>query len=365
MEPSPILVIESNPVVERQLTDILSTSGYTLYGLDSPESLIKILSRRPFPLVLIDAVRPGMDGPGVIRALKARFPDTAFIATGSGLSVDKVLHLLRAGAVDYLAKPFDPAELTHCVDVALQVRAEDTGSLGMMAELPSFGDPNEESSFPAMAPPPEAEEVSLSPTSKARLTEFLDATLATFLALEKENHSLTVQVQELENPEQAARRHRKLDVWVAHPDEAFCTGMLSLAARLRLDIRPPLATGGGVLDRLSTAQPDILVLADMLADIPGMIVLETVSAEYRNVACVMVSNWGTPSMEGELVGPDGSERISRHLSTVEDLVALIEDAKLRCFDADLGREFAKKFKDRHSQFLTDFSELKQALLEEE
>ena len=363
---SPLLVIESNPTIERQLTDILASSGYTLYGLDSPESLIKILDQRSFPLVMIDAMLPGLDPLKLLRLLRERYPETSVIATGSGLSMDKVLLLMRAGAVDYLAKPFDPTELTRSVHEAFH-RAENTASLASESNLPDFGDndfgDNDlDESFPTLAPPPEAEEVTLSAISEQRLTEFLDTTLQTFLELEKNNHELRIQVQELKDPSKAQRRKRQLSVWVAHPDETFCKGVASLADPLNVLIHPPLAMGGSLLDRLSSKQPDIVILADMLADIPGPFVLNTITSDYPNLVCVMISNWNTNNMEGELTGPKVAEKVTRKLKSVDDLVALLKEAKMRCYDIDMGMEFAREFKERHSTFIENYTEIKRALL---
>jgi class 3 adenylate cyclase/CheY-like chemotaxis protein len=111
-EPVTILAIDDQPQNLRLLDAVLSPRGYRVVTVTSGEEAIALLGRIIPDVVLLDVVMPGIDGHAVCRWIRDN-PATAFLPvimiTASG-NQEKVSSL-RAGADDFVSKPFDQAEL--------------------------------------------------------------------------------------------------------------------------------------------------------------------------------------------------------------------------------------------------------------
>jgi adenylate cyclase len=122
--PAPrILVVDDTPANVRLLEAVLGPRGYQMLTAGSgPEALEAVTSKRP-DLVLLDIVMPGMDGYEVCRRLRATRPGAVLpvvMITASGN--EQKLRALEAGADDFIAKPFDQAELLARVRSLLRVK---------------------------------------------------------------------------------------------------------------------------------------------------------------------------------------------------------------------------------------------------
>ncbi len=103
-----ILVVEDEEDILELLRFHLTHEGFTVTSATSGENAVKLISRKPPDLVLLDLMLPGLDGLEVCRALK-RDQKTAGIpivmVTAKGEESDIVAGL-ELGADDYIAKPF-------------------------------------------------------------------------------------------------------------------------------------------------------------------------------------------------------------------------------------------------------------------
>jgi two-component system, cell cycle response regulator len=109
-----ILVADDDPVSLRLMERMLQNSGYTVITVDNGREAAQILSRADGPrMALIDWMMPGLDGPGVCRAVRERYDDAYvyILLLTSKQSSEDVVQGLEAGADDYLTKPCHPAEL--------------------------------------------------------------------------------------------------------------------------------------------------------------------------------------------------------------------------------------------------------------
>ena len=106
------------------MRDHLELEGYVVHEADDgPHAIAACFEIRP-DAVLLDIEMPGMDGREVLRRLKSH-PATSDIPvvflTGLSTTADLVVGL-RAGAHDYLKKPFEPAELLARIGSAVQIK---------------------------------------------------------------------------------------------------------------------------------------------------------------------------------------------------------------------------------------------------
>ena len=111
-----ILVADDDPVSLRLMEHMLQNSGYKVITVDNGQEAASVLSKAGGPrLALIDWMMPGLDGPGVCRAVRGRHDDAYvyMLLLTSKQSSGDVVQGLEAGADDYLTKPCHPAECTQ------------------------------------------------------------------------------------------------------------------------------------------------------------------------------------------------------------------------------------------------------------
>src|SRR5262245_47230012 len=94
---------------------LLTKQGYRAVAADGAEAALRELCAATFDLALVDYMMPGTDVLALLDRLQ-RLPDPppCVMMTAFG-SVETVIAAMRAGAVDFMAKPFAPEELLHVV----------------------------------------------------------------------------------------------------------------------------------------------------------------------------------------------------------------------------------------------------------
>jgi two-component system response regulator ResD len=132
-----VLVVEDEPTIAEIVARYLERAGYeTRTAADGPSALAAAFESRP-DLVVLDIMLPGLDGLEVMRRLHAQLDAqiAVILLTAKGEESDRVTGL-RAGADDYVVKPFSPAELVARVDAVLRRAAGERGE----DELLDFGE---------------------------------------------------------------------------------------------------------------------------------------------------------------------------------------------------------------------------------
>lgn len=106
-----VLVIDDEPGFLQMLQVILSRGGYQVTTVTSAEDGLGLLDRNRFDLCLCDMKMPGIDGMGFLDALKSRgIPMTVIVMSAYG-SNDDAISAMKAGAYDYINKPFKSDEI--------------------------------------------------------------------------------------------------------------------------------------------------------------------------------------------------------------------------------------------------------------
>jgi PAS domain S-box-containing protein len=122
--PAKILVVDDTSTNLQVLTNLLEEHGYTVYPASDGELALEFVRSTLPDLILLDIRMPGMDGYEVCRRLKAdertRVIPVIFISILED-EHDKVKGF-RAGAVDYITKPFQAEEVVARVRIHLQLR---------------------------------------------------------------------------------------------------------------------------------------------------------------------------------------------------------------------------------------------------
>lgn len=119
-----ILVAEDSLVVRTVVCDQLEEEGYEIVeAVDGASALLMCAAERP-DAILLDIEMPGLDGNQVLARLKADVDlcNIPVVFLTGRTSTDDMVAGLRAGAHDYLKKPFDPAELIARVAGAVRIK---------------------------------------------------------------------------------------------------------------------------------------------------------------------------------------------------------------------------------------------------
>lgn len=105
-----ILLIDDDTELCSMLTDYLGRFGFQVTAVHRGDTGLTMALERPYALVLLDVMLPGLDGFEVLRRLRAVSPMNVLLLTARGEDVDRIVGL-EIGADDYLPKPFNPREL--------------------------------------------------------------------------------------------------------------------------------------------------------------------------------------------------------------------------------------------------------------
>jgi len=92
------------------LSEYLGRNGYRVTAVHRGDTGLKTALEKPFALVLLDVMLPGLDGFEVLRRIRAASAVSVLLLTARGEDVDRIVGL-EIGADDYLSKPFNPREL--------------------------------------------------------------------------------------------------------------------------------------------------------------------------------------------------------------------------------------------------------------
>jgi DNA-binding response OmpR family regulator len=108
--PMKILVVDDDPDIVRLLKYFLEAKGRQVQTASTGAEALELFKREPPDLVILDVVMPGMDGWAVLQKIRESSQVPVLMLTGKDTPTDKAKGLL-SGADDYIAKPFDLAEL--------------------------------------------------------------------------------------------------------------------------------------------------------------------------------------------------------------------------------------------------------------
>ncbi len=113
-----ILVVDDESSMRHILTVILSDHGWEARAVASADEALRELAARDYELVLTDVRMPGMDGLALLAEIQRRHPGITVIVLSAYGSHDAAIAALKAGAYDYVSKPFKPDEVVLVIKKA-------------------------------------------------------------------------------------------------------------------------------------------------------------------------------------------------------------------------------------------------------
>lgn len=113
--PKPKILVVDDDEALRQSAKVVLQKDYTIELAASAENALERLSVESFDLVLMDLAMPGMGGMAGLRRLRSAYPSLPIVMMTAYQTVQTAVEAMKVGAVDYLVKPFDVAQLREII----------------------------------------------------------------------------------------------------------------------------------------------------------------------------------------------------------------------------------------------------------
>lgn len=130
-----ILVVDDDQGMRDFLEIMLVREGHRVVTVPGGREALHACEKKPFDLVITDLRMPRMDGIGLLRSIKERFPETVVILVTAFASGETALAAMKEGAYDYLEKNFDIERLTALVKESLEKKGSGQEEARFMKDL--------------------------------------------------------------------------------------------------------------------------------------------------------------------------------------------------------------------------------------
>jgi DNA-binding NtrC family response regulator len=136
-----ILVVDDEYIVLESLAEWFRQDGYHVDAARNGKEALSRVAQGHYDIAFIDIKMPGMDGLELQGRLASADPDMTIIVMTAYASVESAVKSLKAGAYDYITKPFDPDELSHLVKRATEHRSLRSENIRLKEHLQSIALP--------------------------------------------------------------------------------------------------------------------------------------------------------------------------------------------------------------------------------
>jgi two-component system chemotaxis response regulator CheY len=123
-----LLIVDDALIMRKRIREIAQKAGWEVAGeaADGAEALQKHQELQP-DLITMDIVMPNMDGVSALRAVRAQDATAQVVMVSAVDQRDKLAECVRLGAIDFIVKPFDPANLLRFFEKMGRDRGADSG----------------------------------------------------------------------------------------------------------------------------------------------------------------------------------------------------------------------------------------------
>ncbi|MEO8840496.1 MAG: sigma-54 dependent transcriptional regulator [Kofleriaceae bacterium] len=135
VDASRVLIVDDEKNIRTTLTMCLESMGCTVTGASTTEAALAAAERTAFDLAFVDLRLGDEDGMALLPRLLAARPGLAAIVVTAYATIDTAVQAIKLGAVDYLPKPFTPAQIRLVVEQVLARRATERKVADLEAQL--------------------------------------------------------------------------------------------------------------------------------------------------------------------------------------------------------------------------------------
>ncbi len=130
-----ILVVDDEDVMRAGCRHTLAKLGFRILEAADGESALRLAGRQVFDAVILDLKMPGISGMDVLSAIKRTNPDTPVVVITGYATVESAVEAMKAGAADFLPKPFTPDALRLIIRRVLGKKAVEMENLCLKEEV--------------------------------------------------------------------------------------------------------------------------------------------------------------------------------------------------------------------------------------
>jgi DNA-binding NtrC family response regulator len=130
-----ILVVDDEQSIRDSCRQALSKSGFQVSVADNGAKGLEMLSTEPFDLVIVDLKMPGLSGMELLKKTKELDPEIVVVVITGYATIESAVEAIKAGAYDFIPKPFTPDTLRMIAGRALEKRRLALENILLRAEL--------------------------------------------------------------------------------------------------------------------------------------------------------------------------------------------------------------------------------------
>jgi PAS domain S-box-containing protein len=138
MEAAKLLIVARLPAELKILCDALDPEDYSTACFTSAEAALPIIGEQEFDLLLTDLLLPQMDGIAFLRAAHVKDPDLVGVVMTRYGTIDSAVEAMKAGAIDYLVKPFKKNVILRVLARALHIQKLRIENIHLHEEVGSY-----------------------------------------------------------------------------------------------------------------------------------------------------------------------------------------------------------------------------------
>ena len=136
-----ILIVDDETIVRDSLGAWFRQDGHAVDLAEGAKDALRLVAANRYDLAFLDIKMPGMDGLELQTRLAAADPELTIVLMTAYASVETAVNAMKAGAYDYIVKPFDPDELSLLVRRAAEHRSLRAENLRLKKSLDSAAGP--------------------------------------------------------------------------------------------------------------------------------------------------------------------------------------------------------------------------------
>jgi len=131
-----VLVVDDEPSVADLLYEDLTELGYECFKATTGEDALERLLKDDYDLMLLDLKLPGISGIDILKEVKSNHPGTKVIVVTALKDVQTAVEAMKAGAIDYITKPFDLEEINTSIEENFKTNNVNDTRLNLEEETP-------------------------------------------------------------------------------------------------------------------------------------------------------------------------------------------------------------------------------------
>lgn len=337
--PPNLLIIED----EQGLRDMLSygLSDYRMTFATNGEEGVKKAEQDHFDLVLTDMMMPGISGVDVVEKLKTISPDTEVIVMTGHPSLETSVACIKAGAYDYLAKPFALEDIGSVFQKALERRrlavqlryAQEMSRIKsefLTAICQSLSDPVRRILQACAEPSSQVDSGLKNVQAQARHLDYLIQRMLEFFDKPAADTALDWQalIRQLRGSKAGVSSRRILVV----DDDLACVQLLCLALTQEGFLVETASDGREALKKMALQKPDLLLLDLLLPELTGFEVLEALAKDpsLRHVRVVVMTAKRLSSQETQLLQERVERIVHKGVSDIKaEIMAILKERPIQ------------------------------------